>query len=373
MNQNDNLLGVLQSVYRWRKPILRLCLLALVGSIGISLLLSNYYQATTIFYAASADLFKADKIFGTVTQGVDYYGTGPDLDRILTIGQSQELVGYMVKKFNLNEHYDIDTTKKDAPFKVSETFLKLYNIQKTKLDAIELTVEDKDPKFAAMMATEARKKISDMAERLIKDSQQKMISTFEANISYKQHELITMGDSLQRLRKVYGIYNAKTQSEALTNLVSEAESKLVRMRTQVAMLEKDSDVRRDTLAMMRAMSKGLEEEVKSLISPDSKSSTNLTNFNKGVGVIQVLEQLHEESSKQLGYNLEKVRQLKSAYTIPTSAVHLIEEAAIPIVKSRPKRLIVVLVSVFIALAVGVLASILLDAYKNVDWKMITQD
>ena len=97
------------------------------------------------------------------------------------------------------------------------------------------------------------------------------------------------------------------------------------------------------------------------------------NFNKGVGGIQVLEQLHEESSKQLGYNLEKVRQLKSAYAIPTSAVHLIEEASIPIVKSRPKRLIVVLVSVFIALAVGVLAAILLDAYKNVNWKAITQE
>jgi tyrosine-protein kinase Etk/Wzc len=350
-----------------------LCLFALVGSVGIALLLSNYYQATTIFYAASADLFKADKIFGTVTQGVDYYGAGPDIDRILTIGQSQELVTYMVKKFNLNAHYDIDTSKQDAPFKVSEAFLKLYNIQKTKLDAIELTVEDKDPKFAAQMATEARKKISDIAERLIKDSQQKMISTFEENISYKQHELITMGDSLQRLRKIYGIYNAKAQSEALTTLISEAESKLIRMSTQVTILEKNPNIKSDTVAMMRAMAKGFEEEVKSLTSVGSKSSTNLPNFNKGVGVVQVLEQLHEESSKQLGYNLEKVRQLKSAYATPTSAIHLIEEAAIPIVKSRPKRSIIVLVCVFVALAVGILTAILLDVYKNVDWKAITQE
>ena len=82
MDHHDNLLGVFQTIYRWRKTIRNVCLLALAGSIAGTLLLDTYYQATTIFYPASPQLANPELMFGNTGQVTDYYGSDRDLDRI---------------------------------------------------------------------------------------------------------------------------------------------------------------------------------------------------------------------------------------------------------------------------------------------------
>ena len=58
MDSKENLLGVLETVFKWKKQILRVLIVTAVGSVIISLFLSNYYQSSTLFYAASQDLAK---------------------------------------------------------------------------------------------------------------------------------------------------------------------------------------------------------------------------------------------------------------------------------------------------------------------------
>ena len=173
MNNNENLIGVIATIFKWRKPIIYLTLFAAVLSIGISLLLPNYYSSTTSFYAASTDLAKPEMIFGLTGKAMEYYGADADIDRLLTIAESNELKDYLVDSFNLLEHYDIDTSDIKSGFKVREVLDELYQVKKTKYDAIELTVEDKDRVFAANMVNAARDKINDFSTALIKESKMK--------------------------------------------------------------------------------------------------------------------------------------------------------------------------------------------------------
>ena len=87
MEHKENLLDVLKTLFKWKKTILGICILTGIGSILYALTLDNYYQAATVFYAANHDLAKPDPV-GTNGLPKNYYGTGEDLDRILTIAQS---------------------------------------------------------------------------------------------------------------------------------------------------------------------------------------------------------------------------------------------------------------------------------------------
>ncbi|HND88864.1 MAG TPA: hypothetical protein PK971_11080, partial [Saprospiraceae bacterium] len=216
MQQRDNLLGVFSTIYRWRKMIRNVCLVTLVGSIALSLMLHNYYKATTIFYPSSPQVANPELIFGTTGQATEYFGSDRDLDRMAEIANSNEVVDYMLRKFDLYTHYDVDSTDREGPHDVREEFREMYSALKNKNDAIELSIEDTDPKMAAAMANAARDKINEIGQRLIKENQGRLLATFEDNIGRKTAELNQLGDSLKYLQAKYNIFNVGAQGEQLS-------------------------------------------------------------------------------------------------------------------------------------------------------------
>ncbi len=373
MENRDNLLGVLQTIYQWRKTIRNVCILALAGSIGFSLLLDNYYQATTIFYPASPQLANPELMFGNTGQVTDYYGSDRDLDRLSEIAVSKELEDFMVQAFNLYAHYGIDSASKQGPFKVRQVFRALYNAQKNKNDAIELNMEDTDPRMAAEMANAARQKINTIAQRLIQESQGTLLKAFEGNIKRKKAELELLGDSLRRTQAYYGIYAPTAQGEQLSEQLTKAESEIARNRAKLEVLEPDSSIPRDTIAYIRANLKAYERQRQQLMNAASGAgSDNMTikRFNEGSPQIAVLQDLHFQSRKQLSYDLERYNQILATYNTDIPAVLVVETAEVPLIKSRPKRSIIVLASLVGAFLFTVLAALVADSYKDIRWKAI---
>jgi len=372
MNNHDNLLSVFQTIYRWRKTIRNVCIAAAIGSIGISLLLKNYYQATTIFYPASPELANPELIFGFTSQVTNYFGSDRDLDRLAEIANSTEVVDYMVARFRLYEHYDIDSTAKDGPHKVRKRFRKLYSALKNKNDAIELSIEDTDPQLASEMANAARDKINHIGQRLTKNSQAKLIETFEDNINRKNKELAHLGDSLRDTQAKYNIYSVVAQGEQLSSQLAVAESEISRNRAKLEVLEPNENIPRDTIAYIRANLRAYERERQQLMT--SKPSVNqmtLKQFNDGVPLVSVLSDLHFQARKQLSYDLERYNQLKSAFNTDIPALHLVEAAEVPRIKSRPKRSILVIVSILAAFIFTTLAALFAEAYRDINWHKIT--
>ena len=105
--EKDSLLPVLGTFYPWRRHIIYFTAGVFVLSALLSLLLKNYYQGKTVFYAASQDLFKPEKVFGGGTQEMYYYGSGEDIDRILTVGNSHGIIDFLIDSFDLWTVYEI--------------------------------------------------------------------------------------------------------------------------------------------------------------------------------------------------------------------------------------------------------------------------
>ena len=139
-----------------------------IGAAIISLVLPVYYKSTTIFYAASPDLAVPASIFGISAEAPEYYGTENDIDRILSIANSGQLVAFMVDSFDLYERYDIDPKSLRGAYYVALEFEEHFDVVKTKYDAIELRIEDRDKEMAAKMTKAARNLINALALAIIK-------------------------------------------------------------------------------------------------------------------------------------------------------------------------------------------------------------
>ncbi len=362
MEQRENLLDVLKIFFKWLKPIAYLCIGVGIGTAGISLFLDNYYESTTTFYANSIDQAKPGQIFGTSNRDVEFYGSDRDNDRLLTIAESNELSNYMIETFDLYTHYDIDPTKEKAAFNVRQKFNKYYTVIKTKRDAIELSIEDTDKALAAKMVNAARDKIDELAIAIIKNQLQKIKLSLEQNIEDKDSKLKILGDSINALRTRYGVYNTDSQGEVFATQILSADAQLARQTAKLNSL-KATGAPRDTLNKIAASIAGYKGELTML-------QERTTSFNKGQSQLVVLERSQREMSNKSGQERVQLNQLLTAYNSEISAINLIEAGDIPLIKSRPKRSLIVISAVLVTAIFSFIGVLLFESYKDINWKEI---
>jgi len=364
MENNENLLGVISTLLRWRKPILRICLIAGIGTAIITLFLPNYYQSTTTFYAASPDLGKPEAV-GEIERDRDIYGEDTDNDRLLTIAQSNEIVSYLIAKFKLYEHYDIDPSNRKSKDKVRKKFRSLYNVEKTKYEAIEISVEDKDSLMAATITNAARYRTNEMAQALIKDGHQKRMTSLKSTMSEKQKSLYILGDSLSRVRKKYQVFNTETQGELLAQMVAKQRAQLIGTQAKLAVFRTGRGAARDSATYLKAQLKGFEKEVESL-------EQNLALFNSGMSLVNELEDEHQEAREQLSIDRERFKQLKAIHDSYIPTLMVVENGDVPVVKSRPFRSLIVISAIILAFILSLIGVLILENYKDVDWKKLSE-
>ncbi|MFN7120224.1 MAG: hypothetical protein ACK4TA_25770, partial [Saprospiraceae bacterium] len=143
----------------------------------------------------------------------------------------------------------------------------------------------------------------------------------------------------------------------LTEQQSTAQGRLILNRKRLEILKATPGVPRDTITMLNALVYGLEEEVKNI-------QERISHFNNGIAVINIYEKQWFESNAQLTLEHERLKIWRSAYEASIPASVLVEHAVVPIIKSRPKRSLLVLTAGVIALVFSVIAVLLLDNYHE---------
>ena len=137
------------------------------------------------------------------------------------------------------------------------------------------------------------------------------------------------------------------------------------------MLDNNPLIPPDTIQYIKADLRAYERERQALLSADPKNE-NLTvgRYNEGAPLLNVASDLHFQARKQLTYDVERYNQLKAAYNTAIPSIQLLEVAEKPLIKSRPKRSILVVTAVLAAFLFAVLAILIADAYRDVKWRDI---
>lgn len=362
MDAKENLIGVVAALYKKRFLIIGLTILTTLAAAGLSLLLPDYYEAETIFYAASPDLAKPSPM-GISETKMDYYGESEDIDRLFSLARSSELRGKIIEHFSLYDHYKISKDVKFADFKVQKKLNSAFTIEKTKYDALRLAIEDINPILSRDMTNYARDYINAKAQELIKDSQKKLLKTSTANIQIKEEKIAELNNELDSLRSKYSIYDTKSQGEVIASLLTKLQSNLVYIQSRKSSYQ---GVNADSVRVLGIKEKAIQQQLYSI-------KRQAKNYNAGLAQVVSLEKQQSEASDQLGIDKERSKLLKAAYENDFNGVHVIEYAKKPTRKSRPKRSILVMGVCAGSFFFFCLAVILLSFYKMIDWKELSSN
>ena len=191
------------------------------------------------------------------------------------------------------------------------------------------------------------------------------MDSYLSTMKEKQQTLYILGDSLSKVRKKYQVFNTKTQGELLAEMVAKQRGQLLGAQAKLAVL-KQSRGTRDSLVYIKAQVSGFETQLESL-------ETNLALFNSGMSLVNELEDEHQEAREQLSIDRERYKQLKAIYDSYIPTIMVVENGDVPVVKSRPFRSLIVISSVLVALILSLIGVLLLENYKDVNWKKLTQE
>jgi uncharacterized protein involved in exopolysaccharide biosynthesis len=357
-----SLSGLLQIINRWKYPVIGLTVLAAIISTVVSLLLPNEYKSTTVFLPTSLrgtnpeNIMKGEKFEGETTPA--------DLDRIITIGQSQPLAEHVIQKFELYKDYGLTSMNdEDSKQYVLDQFMTNLDILHNERDAIELSFFSKDPKRAALVANEIVNQIDVMNQQLTLENRQKVVSIFEKRFQAINKVYSSLRDSLQRARKQYGVFGTEKEDRYLGRAVIETQTALIQAQGEYEALKQTSGTSSAQATALYAKIKGLERALASLTKPGA-GTYNTDSYFEGADLVYGLSTQLKELTLPYTYARTSLEDVKVGISGNISTIYVVQKAYPPMRKAKPIRWLMVVSSTMLAFALAVIFVALIELYKR---------
>lgn len=230
-------------LYKWRKPLFIVIVVAIVGSWFFSLpwFITPKFKSTVILYpASSSSISKAllgEK--GGKNEDLTAFGEDEQAEQLLQILNSNKIRDKVIRKFNLMKHYGIDSTSRIKFSKLFIEYERNISFRRTEFMAVQISVYDEDPQMAADIANT----IAALLDSTKNDMQrQRSVAGFKVvEVEYKalQVEVSQIVDSLVRIGGL-GVNDVDYQSQVLNQQM--AISIMNGNKTAQAALQKKLDI-----------------------------------------------------------------------------------------------------------------------------------
>lgn len=369
-----SLLDIMGILYRWRKPLLGLILGTAITSIIVSLLLDNYYTATATFVPTNEE----QKLFDSAGN-LTLYGGDDAVSRILIFAESAPFVKHMIKEFDLATRYNIDDSTPKGRNLVERRFKKLYDIKRNKHSGLEISIQDTDREMAYKMVVAALKKIEELYRSATSGNKELIKETYEKAIAEKEYELIRVADTLTILRKKFNIFDVKQQSISLAHMLTSVEGKLEYDRAKLQSFQ-ESNAPKDSIINVSARIAGARRQ-RDLMRGGGESKLNNTMdegatasdiyaFNQGRDLVIYWETKIANLNEELSLIITQFAKFKTHAYSNIAGIIILEPVQIPTLKSYPIRSLLVVGAILVAIVLGIIGVLILDAYKRIDWKEV---
>ncbi len=347
---------------RWWRFIVLCVLVATISSVVVAFLITPQFKSVTVvFPSEKADLFSPLEGVTTLLnrmspRGLATLGGNPDLERYTAILKSGRVLGEVARKFDLVHVYHITSYPAENTGKQL-----LENIEFTTEAEGTLTVSvyDEDPQRAADMANYFIEQLNVANSELQVQNARGNRVFIEERYKKNLADLAAAEDSLKVFQKTYGVVAMPQQTDASVKAGAEFYAQLAMKEVQLAVLRRTlspeneavvgvqveiSELKRKLEEMSRGGSAG-SGEVSFLVPfrsiPDlgQKYVRRLREVEIQYKILQFLTPLFEQAK------IEERRQ--------TPSVIVLDRAAPPERKSRPRRSLIVLGGML----VGILGSL----------------
>lgn len=222
---NYNSFWFFDFVLRNLKPLLIIGVVAFVVSLAVAFLLPSKFRATVVLFPATSEsVSKSLLAENQTTKGLLNFGTAEEVEQFLQVLYSENIRQKIIQKYNLFEHYGVDTASEYPNTKLRRIYDNNISYRSTEYLSIEIEVFDRVPEIAANIAND----IAEYADSTINNMQhERARQAFELVEKEYKNALIELNlaqDSLSKLRDL-GVFNYEAQSEVFSDAYAIAIAK----------------------------------------------------------------------------------------------------------------------------------------------------
>ena len=202
-NNFFNSIVLIQMMKRWKKHLIIVMIISLTGSILFSspLFIKPKYKSFALIYPSN----------------LIAYSTESATEQMLQLTQSYDIRNQVINKFNLFEHYEIDSTKtKTYRSEVNKKYDENIIIKKTEYESMEITVYDTDPLVASEIVDSIIHYFDLKARSLQVEKSSEVLVISENQLKNKKAEMDVMEQQLHEYSVKYGLLDYKSQSKEVT-------------------------------------------------------------------------------------------------------------------------------------------------------------
>jgi len=186
-------------------------------------------------YSATATFFMSDPVVTSIATSeikqIDFINQLENVNRVYQLVRSTEVLDHLIKKFNLLQHYAIDTTAEFYHEDAIDILYKRIEVKKNPSNSISVTVQDSYRYMAAELANEAVAYVDDLNKKLLRGKINQKVSIYSSMITdlQKESEMPTAkADSLLlEVNKVMSKMDVRSDKSPMMSELQQELNKLV--------------------------------------------------------------------------------------------------------------------------------------------------
>ena len=235
--ENFNITNIIVFLFKKRKPVFIITVLAALVSIVVSLMLDEQFKSSVVIYPASTSSVSKALLtdMSRAPKDILKFGEEEETEQLMQILQSNEIKEKIIAKYALMQHYDIDPSDKYAKTKLLKEYDDKISSRKTQYQAIEISVFDTDNKMAANIANDITLILDSVYNKVQKDRAFKALEIIENQYNLEKDYVQQLEDSLSVLRGL-GVFDYQIQ---ISNYTEAHTAAIERGQTQKAKLLQD--------------------------------------------------------------------------------------------------------------------------------------
>lgn len=217
-SENKHAEDLLQFIWNKRKLIILITSVAAIAAIIYSLVIKEKYKSVvTLYPAMSNTVAYTDEVHPE--QSAAQFGEEEQAEQMIQVLQSAEIRNKIIEKYNLMEHYRIDTASKIKYTALNKTYEENVSFSRTKYGSVLIEVMDENPQMAADMANDIANLFDNAKNRMINERSSEALSVAEHERNKLKDEINKVVDTLAKLNNL-GVVDKETRPTLITALAN---------------------------------------------------------------------------------------------------------------------------------------------------------
>ncbi|MEO9385951.1 GumC family protein [Chromobacterium phragmitis] len=270
--------------------------------------------------------------------------------------KSRTIQDHLIKQLHLKERYGQKTQDGTRQTLAGQT-----NIANGKDGLITISVDDPDPKFAAALANAYVEELKKLNQTLAVTDAAKRRLFFEQQLRQTKEQLNEAEIALRHTQEKTGLIQPEGQLPVIVNSITQLRATVAAKEVQLEAMRSYATAQNPMYIRTEQELNGLREQLtkletgkgngSDLMVPTGKVAQSGLEYLRRLREVKYQETIFDLLAKQ--YELAKIDEAKDS-----SLIQVLDPAVPPELKSRPKRSIIMVLSVLAGFLVGALGALL---------------